>query len=403
MQLQPPHLEEQLLDLVKNNQNHFWVGQHPPFDFATANITDSINFRLTPGHHHRYDVVWCYELDPATLVGNQYELLFDELLRLIGEEGKLVVRYSQSEHFTVIRLKHFLGRRYNTEISIESESQHNGVFTTVFAVKRLNLDQYRRTDWSLAIITQGTRVENVVRFLESVRSADPNFSHEIIVCGPENEAYEKYQVRYHSGPANGRPYRDKLAEISRKKNDLAEIATGANLLIIHDRYVLDEGFFDGFDRYGYDFDFLAVLQQYECGSHFPAYVGMIGPELTWQVPLVCEDYNQIHPNQFLNGGFLIAKTETLRAVRFNDMLLWNQAEDMELSYTFRLHSLPPRMNCFSRATTLGITPEYTKTFVPFPKAPSKAIISFKNILKDSGRKIERRLRPYLRKLKKRSA
>ncbi len=398
----PVNLNGTLLDLTKAFDKHFWFGELPPFDFVSANPLGCTNLRLSPANHQKYDVVWYYEQMPSDLPPGKFELVFDELLRLIGDQGKLVVRYQQNQHFTVINFKHFLGRRYNARISIDSEVVENGIYTTVFNVQRLNLDRYRAKDWTFAMITQGKRRENVLGFLRSIRDSDPSHTHEILIAGPHDAGYDEFSVRYHETQ-----YRDHLAEISRKKNDLALAASNANLLIAHDRYVLDSNFFVGFERFGYDFDFITVLQWYECGTRFPAYAAMSRGNMSWSDPMDCADYNTLRPMQFLNGGLLIAKTETLRDIRFNDMLFWNQAEDLELSHTFRNNGLPPRINCFSSATTLGITPEYTKAFIAEGAAKGQIGLrpnaSQHMSLLNPGRKLERWLRPHIKKMLRKAA
>ena len=397
---------ELLIGMARQYDRHFWVGESAPFDFTTANILGCTNFRLSPGHHRRYQVVWAYEQSPADLAPGQFELVFDELLRLIDDRGKLVVRFSQNDHFTVIKLKHFLGRRYNARIQVDHESFEDGVFTTVFDVRRFKLERYRDKRWTFAIVTQGKRKANVVRFLKSIRQFDPELIHEILVLGPPDNAYEPFDVRYMKTE-----YREHLAEISRKKNDIAEFATHPNLLIAHDRYVLDENFFAGFEQFGYDFDFTTVLQWYECGTRFPAYAALVGEDLTWSTPIDCSDYNSLRASQFLNGGLLVGKTDSFRDIQFNDMLFWNQAEDLELARAFRNHSLPPRVNCFASATTLGITPEYTKTFVPetsskannyTPKRKNRSLLNKETFLTVPilryGKKVEQLLRPHIQRI-----
>jgi hypothetical protein len=142
--------------------------------------------------------------------------------------------------------------------------------------------------------------------------------------------------------------------LGQKKNTIAQAARHPNLTIAHDRYVLDTGFFEGFNRFGYDFDLCAVHQTYEDGEHYPAYCALNGPPLAWSPPVHCENYNVLHQNTYVNGGLMVFKTHTLRELQFNDLLYWNQAEDVEVSHVFTEAGIPPRMNYLSTATTIGI-------------------------------------------------
>jgi hypothetical protein len=51
---------------------------------------------------------------------------------------------------------------------------------------------------------------------------------------------------------------------------------------------------------------------------------------------------------------MVFKTHALRECPFNDLLYWNQAEDVEVSRTFTDAGMPPRMNYRSSATTINI-------------------------------------------------
>ena len=399
--MQPAELSENLLQIARSQTRQIWIGEDPPLDMPAVNIWGSTNFRLSSSHHQAYDVVWFYEKDPAGLAPMQYELVFDELLRLLKAKGKLIVRYSQNDHFSIISLKHFLGRRYGVEIEIESESSIGGELITVFEVRRQDITRYARKDWTFAVLTQGKRIDNLTAFFDSIRRFDPHFEHEILVCGPKLPEMDRYRLTYLR-----KEYREELAEISRKKNDIADAASGANLCIVHDRYRLDANFFAGFERFGYDFDFLTVPQYYECGTHFPAYCAFSGKTLNWSTPLDCTDYNSLTETQYLNGGFLIAKTQTLREIRFNHILFWNQAEDVELARGFRSQSLPPRVNVFSSAHTMGITPQYTAAIVPANsltlavETRKKEIGRLTKACLQSGKKVEQTLRPYLKRLRR---
>lgn len=400
MSTEPLADEGHLRDLAREPGRQVWIGRHPPYDFVSLPLRGCTNFRVSSAHHGRYDVVWYYEESPADLRPGQHELVFDELVRLIGARGRLVVRVpGKIPHFNIVGLKNLLGRRYQTQVSVESEAVADAT-TVVFDVERKGIDRYRSDEWTCAVLTRGTRVSNVVELCRSIRDQDPDRRHEILVWGPDDPAYEPYGVTCHD-PG----YRDHLAEISRKKNDLACRAARPNLLIVHDRYRLDPGFFTGFARFGYDFDFVTVPQRYECGTPFPAYVATDTHELGTGQPIDCRDYDMIRPGQYINGGLIIAKTETLRDIRLNDLLFWNQWEDVELARQFRHQGLPPRVNCFSAATTLGIDPSYTSGFL-LDSPPAIEIrrdvaaigAGIAQTLLAGGRKIEQRMRPMFRRL-----
>jgi hypothetical protein len=390
-----PMEANELLAIAATGQRQFWAGEHTPFSFSNAHLWGSTNFRLASGHHGHYDAVWYYEQLFSDLEPGQHMLMLDELVRLLRERGLLILRYQQNRHFTIVQLKRWLFRRYGLSVRVKWEQAQNGIYTTIFEIEREDISRYRDQSWTFAVLASGKRLDNVVRLLESIRHEDPDRNHQIIVCGTPHTAYEPFGVECHCGD-----YREELAEISRKKNDIANKASGANLLIAHDRYVLQPGFLTGFDQFGYDFDFVAIPQSYECGSHYPAYCALQDDSLTWSDAIDCRDYSRVRPAQYVNGGLIIAKTRTLQDLKFNDLLFWNQAEDVELARTFREHGLPPRINAFASAMTVGITPEYTSTFrtdevaAPSPP-PSSWMDNLKKRTKAITRNTEKRIRPYL--------
>jgi len=120
--------------------------------------------------------------------------------------------------------------------------------------------------------------------------------------------------------------------------------------------------------------------------------------------LDCRDLDCLLPTQYINGGLIIAKTKTLRDVPFNELVFWQQAEDVELAHAFRSLSIPPRINVHSSAVTMGITPDYTKAIVPFWGSSESDLRShvFRLSLWKPGKTLEKRIRPWFRLLKKSS-
>ena len=346
-------MQNKLLDLIKRPVRHIWVGHNPPFEMPTVDLDNATAFRVSPALHQAWDVVWIYERFISDY--DSWKLALDECLRLFGDSGVLVLRYkTRRAAFSNFGLKNFLYRRhgYTVEMVWEDgvDTDTGFVATSVMKVRRDDLRPYQAAPWTMAIVTQGTRVDAVARFCKSVRDQDPDGQHEILVHGLPHPAYDPYDVRYI----------DTLAEtpegvtLGSKKNTIARAATHPNLLIAHDRYVLDPRFFDGFERFGYDFDLCAVYQTYEDGEPYPSYCALDATGLVWAPTVHCENYNLLHANQYVNGGLMVFKTHTLRANPFNDLLYWNQAEDVEVSRVFIEAGMPPRMNYLSSATTVGI-------------------------------------------------
>ncbi len=346
-----------LLDLVKHNRRHAWVGYQAPFDMEIIDIFNCTNYRLSPSLHRRFDVVWYYEPIFSELSMN-WKVILDELVRLVGAEGFVVIRTRSGPEpkITIPLIKHYLKRKFGIEVEVSFQTELGVETIIVFKVKRLNIEKYADKSWTFAILTNGKKDESVLQFLKSVRKY--GMEHEIIVSGPKKEIYDDYQVTY----LDMTKFRDgEYAEISKKKNEIAKLASNANLMIVHDRYVINDDFFKGFEKYGYDFDFLTV-KQYDGESEFPSYCSLRPPLMTWKPSVMLNDYNNMNDFIYLNGGLLIFKTHTLKELKFNDLLFWNEMEDVEISRHFSENGVMPRINFFSTAGVIEQKKEYKESF-----------------------------------------
>jgi hypothetical protein len=350
-----------LIELAKKQGPQVWIGTRPPFDMKVLDLLGSTNRRVSPKFHQCFKVVWLYEHMISDLKENGWKIVLDESLRLIGQKGYVVVRSRESDRVTVVEIKHFFGRRFGlqAEVAFECHDEKQNIWTVCFALERKHIEYYNDHTWTFAMLTSGKKEKNVIRFLESIRNSSQGNEHEIIISGPQNSKYDRYHVKY----LNQTDFRDEeYAEISKKKNAIVEMATNANLLIAHDRFVLNDNFFRGFEQYGYDFDFLTIKQFYESGKEYPTYCCLEKPGLKWSMPYQVDNYNQLYSSQYLNGGLLIFKTHMIRALKFNHLLMWNQMEDVELSMHLMNWGIIPRFNYFSSAKTIGVDEHYTETF-----------------------------------------
>jgi len=339
-------------------KNNLWLGIYSPINSATCNLFHSTNFRAAPNLHHKFDCVWIYEEAISNFLG--WKIIIDESIRFLKEEGCLVVRLNENNFINIVSIKSFLNSNINISAEVYWEDyrpKDKQFLTIIFKIKRKNFNSYLDKKWSFAVLTQGNRVENVVKLAQSIRKLDSENKHQIIVSGPKNERYESFDVIY-----NEKIYSDVYAEISKKKNDLITMAKNSNLIIFHDRYVLDENFFSGFEKYGYDFDFVTVKQFYEDGVEFPSYCATSKEDFAWCEPIKCDDYSILSNEQYINGGLMIFKKHCVESVGFNPMLFWNQQEDVELSKRLAVNGIIPRINFFSSCTAIGINSTYTAAF-----------------------------------------
>ena len=363
------NVPQKLLDLVGQSRKHLWVGCNPPFDFDSLGLYACSNFRATAEMHQQYDVVWCYE-EPLNRLGpDQHLLALDELIRFVGAKGTLVLRFHMGQ--CGVAVKNFLGRRPGLTARITHEEEDAAaMLICVVEIERADIELYRPAPWTIGVLTQNTRKASVVALLKSVRDQDPAGEHEVIICGPEDPDYAFAAPRYL--PQN---YSPTLPEICRKKNDIARAATRPNLLIVHDRYRLDDRFFEGFARYGYDFDFLTVPQHFESGEEYPSYCHLSEESLRVTAPHAATNLNNLRLTPFINGGLMVVKTHLLRKLPLNELCFWNQAEDIELTVTMMRHCIAPRFNPYSSATTINVDKTIMWAFLQGKGFPAPEVAS----------------------------
>ena len=345
----------ELLKYSEAGNKQAWIGLYPQFNADIINIEACTNYRLIPDFHGKYDIVWCYEKPLNEYHILSWKIILDEAIRLLKENGKLIIRMYETADYTVPMIKNFLGRNVNLEVEIDYESHVDNCYIIVFNIKRLNFEIYQDKSWTFAMLTNGQKDDVVVKFLESIRENESQKS-QIIISGPKKDIYDKYDVEY----LDLSKYRDnEYAEISKKKNDIAKMATGANILMAHDRYYLDKNFFRDFEKFGYDFDFLAIKQISDIDNkEYPFYCYNYNQPLNHTHVGYSNCYSKIFNTQYVNGGLMVFKTSTLKKIEFNDLIFWNQKEDVEISYEFMDKSVIPRVNYIAVVFTNRASDDY---------------------------------------------
>lgn len=111
-------------------------------------------------------------------------------------------------------------------------------------------------------------------------------------------------------------------------------------------YTIDK-FFTDMDNFGYDFDFLALCQTTENNKDLPYYCATYEPSYIYGQPIDCRNFNILPNTCYVNGGCMVFKTKTLQCVKFNNLLFWNQMEDVEITQEFINKSIVPRVNIIS--------------------------------------------------------
>jgi len=354
-------IKDEIYNNLKNDvgfsKKNAWIGDYPIINATIINPMQGTNFRVSSEYHQKFDVVWIFECNIFELI-HSWRLLLDESIRLLGDSGILVVRTSDNKFGTLFGLKSFICRNPNYQVYLEAQYFLDDSTISVLKIKRLNIKSLKSKDWTFGILSNGEKNKNIIELISKLESIKRGLRVEYIVAGPEIiELNSKIKIKYIEVANDG------LARISEKKNKIINEATNENVVIIHDRYQVNDDFFSGFDSFGYDFDFMTVRQLYPSGSEFPSYLAFMANKKIWESPCRIDSYDQVFEGSFLNGGLIILKKSTGNLINFNALLLHNEAEDVEIGMQLGVHGIVPRINTISSAITIGINEEYTDTFI----------------------------------------
>lgn len=346
---------DRLLD-ISSLGNNIWFGLSAPIKTDFFDFGRQTNFRASSNLHGTYDTIWLFE---ANLFSYSYwKLLIDESIRLMKSKGFLIVRAQDSEQGTIWELKSILGRCPTIESELYyQERLEDGSAVIIFAISRKFMHAYIGESWTIGVLTNGTKNENVVSLIEKFEEIKGNRAIEYIVAGPNIPELSQYKIRYVDYS-----YADDLPRIAEKKRLIVTNARFDNIAIFHDRYQISSNFFEGFARFGYDFEFVTIAQEYEDGSYFPGYAGLRERKKRWQRPVFDQSNNSLFDGHFINGGLMILKKHIGMIVNFNGLLLHNEAEDVELTFQMMDLGIMPRFNIYCLATTVGISNQHTATF-----------------------------------------
>ena len=222
------------------------------------------------------------------------------------------------------------------------------------------------TKWSFGIITNGKKNDCVEKQIQSIKS-QKILNYEIIVCGNYMKRKEKnfkyvFFEKYDTGWITG------------QKNELVKNAKYENLVVLHDRIVLDKDWYKEIKKYGNYFEVLSCKvhndQEERCGDWitYGNIFGMFG-----KIGML--DYKDWDKNGYIDGALYILKKSVWKKVKWDETLYWNQGEDAKLSSDWYENGIVTRFNPFSSCLTLswrhGILPLYEFNSQKLSKYPGR--------------------------------
>jgi hypothetical protein len=364
-------LDEGLLDQVAPDARVVWAGQRPPFPhFRTApELYDpESDFRLPAEDHGAFDVVYLTERDLGLV--KQWPLVLDEALRLAADGGLLVLRFTQGPFASIFELKDLLRAWSGGDLALESERTWPDTPQTYLLrlrVRRTPVTPVRTV--TLGVITDGRKPSSVSSFVESaVRMERPDgVEVEVVVCGPAGSVDHLTVGRDLTRLVEQPDEFTSLGWITRKKNLVVQESRGELVVVAHDRYTFATDFLTELLELGPDVSVVVCRQETVDGRRFPDWVTIGAAWAFAGVGML--PYGDWSPEGYVNGGVMIARREVLVEHPWNELLFWNQAEDVELSRRMRAGGVVPRLARRVRVHTVLSRQDQMSAFEVLPFRP----------------------------------
>lgn len=281
----------------------------------------------------------CEIVETVQLGSPDWKIILDESFRSVKSKGTVKFKVREYKGSDLRDLLIFLGANSPERDCQLISFEKVGIFLYEFAVEVTRKIEIRES-WSVCYITGGSSLEQINKTARNLVNCD---DIEILVTGPKSiSAKIEKNIKFIEFVDEGRS-----ARISLKKNVLASHAKGSNLLLLHDRYLVDTDFFEAFAKFGYDYGVVAPKQLF--AESQKAYPGM----LTFEGPLIKRiDIEIIDEKMWVNGGCIVVKKEIFEKISLNSFLSWGEAEDIEWAQRLLLSGVTPRIS--NEATLLTV-------------------------------------------------
>lgn len=202
-------------------------------------------------------------------------------------------------------------------------------------------------NFTFGIITNNCNIGDINKIIDSIEYENiPNY--EVIIVGMCNVSRKNTIVLSFDESL-------KKGWITKKKNLITKHSNFDNIVYMHDYYILNEGWYEGFLKYGDDWDICMNVVFNNDGSRFRDWCVWDDPNLNYnqgrhRVCLPKYDYNK-KEYMYISGGYWVAKKQVMSNYPLNEKLLWGQSEDIEWSKRV-LKNVKYSMNQHSSVSTL---------------------------------------------------
>lgn len=197
---------------------------------------------------------------------------------------------------------------------------------------------------SFVIITNGLRLAKTQREIDSITAQAAGA--EIVVSGSLPTGLEGYN-KFSNAQAAA-----KCGLLGAMRNAGCQAASGDVLVVADDDMVFHPGFIDGIRQYG-DFDALACRMLNPDGTRYWDWTIRDPKRGQYLIP-----YDQDDPYTYITGGLIVLRRAVWEAVKWDDTIGFQQAEDVD--YTERLRKAGYRIGFNVNSTATHNDSRYTQ-------------------------------------------
>ena len=277
-----------------------------------------------------------------------YPVMMSEWLYLLKKGGHMVLRFSEDDPIKISRFKLDFALYLRHKVKLVYRLKQGLTYTYVFEKILENAYAEKSIDkWTFGILTLGTRNEWVEQMIDSIiRQKIPEF--EIIICG-------KYDLKRKEPFIRFVPSNDHLPRVTKKKNDVCREAMYENICVLHDRVILDDGWFEGMLRFGNNWDYLGCIVTHQ-GTRSYDYFTTGAPVYMTEFDrnrgaLLYDDWD---PYAVTNAGiFNVKKSAWEKTGGWNELDHYPGNDDMIFCADLAANGFMPRFNPYSSANALS--------------------------------------------------
>lgn len=290
------------------------------------------------------DFVCCLD---SLLETKFYPVLLKEWAYALKKGGHIAVKFREKNNLLLNQLKMDVALFFRHDLKLVfRDKTENSEYSYVWEKTRANPDKDDDArKWTFGIVTGGTRNDWVEQMIQSIiKQKIPEF--EIIVVGKYFDREEPF-VKYV-------PVEDHLPRLTRRKNEICRHAKYENIAVLHDRVLLEDGWFEGMKRFGNCWDWIGCAVEHN-GSRsydwfstgYPQYLGEFDRN---RGALLYDDWDRWCVT---NAGIFIIKKRVWKQAEWNELDHYPGNDDMIFSTDLANAGFFPRFNPHSKCEALS--------------------------------------------------